>query len=253
MQVISPTPARGRPGFIPLLAPTIIGTALIVAGLSLAYVAFATPVLSMILPTGRPSAGQMAAGMAIWAFALVAPAACILAGTSRLARLLAAMRARVSHHSPTHRALASLPDVVVATGLTLPDGRGVPDLVLGPFGAAVVRDLPPTSLTRVHQGGWQLRTQRGWIPIENPLDRTVRDAERVRRWLAHDDADFVVKVYSAVVGPTPTVQRTPACAVLTPDQLAPWVAALPAQRSLTPGRRDVMLDLVREAAGTTGA
>jgi hypothetical protein len=36
--------------------------------------------------------------------------------------------------------------------------------------------------------------------------------------------------------------------VLTPDQLVAWVMALPAQRSLTAGRRERMLDLVRRAA-----
>ena len=76
----------------------------------------------------------------------------------------------------------------------------------------------------------------------------ARDAERVRRWLGHDDADFVVKVYAAVVGPAPTVDRTAGCAVLTPDQLGSWIAALPAQRSLTTGRRELILDLVRDAA-----
>ena len=74
-----------------------------------------------------------------------------------------------------------------------------------------------------------------------------RDAERVRRWLTDDD-DFLVKVYSAVVGPDPTVARTPHCAVLAPDQLAAWISALPAQRSLTPGRHQRVLDTVRAAA-----
>jgi hypothetical protein len=61
--------------------------------------------------------------------------------------------------------------------------------------------------------------------------------------------DFVVKVYAAVVGPDATMARTAACAVLAPDQLAGWIAALPAQRSLTTGRREQILDLVRDAAG----
>jgi len=74
-----------------------------------------------------------------------------------------------------------------------------------------------------------------------------RDAERVRRWLGHDDADFVVKVYAAVLGRAPTVARTPACAVLKPDQLETWIGGLPAQRTLTESRRQQMLDVVREA------
>lgn len=248
MEVITPPLPVHHRSITPLLRTTFTGIALVVAGLSLAYLAYATPLLASLLPAGHPSVGQLAAGMAVWTLALVAPAGFILVGTNRLAHLLARIRGRMPHRSSTIAALAGLPgDVVVATGLTLPDGRGVADVVIGAFGAAVVRELPPSRLTRIHNGQWQLRTQRGWIPLDDPLQRTVRDAERVRRWLGHDDADFVVKVYAAVVGVDPNVERTTACAVLTPDQLAPWVSALAPQRSLTTGRREQMLDLVREA------
>lgn len=248
MEVITPPRPVEHRSITPLLRSTLVGIALVGAGLSSAYLAFATPLLSSVLPAGHPSIAQLATGMAVWALALVAPAGFILVGTNRLAHLLARIRGRMPHRSSTVQALAGLPeDVVVATGLTLPDGRRVADVVIGPFGAAVIRELPPARLTRVHNGQWQLRTQRGWIPLDDPLQRTVRDAERVRRWLGHDDADFVVKVYAAVVGEDPIVSRTTACAVLTPDQLAPWVAALAPQRSLTAGRRERMLDLVREA------
>lgn len=248
MEVIAPSRPGQHRSVTPLVGSTLIGIALVVAGLSLAYLAYATPLLASVLPAGHPSVGQLATGMAIWALALVAPAGCILVGAHRLASLLTGIRGRAPHRSSTIKALAGLPEgTVVATGLTLPDGRGVADVVIGPFGAAVVRELPPARLTRIHNGQWQLRTQRGWIPLEDPLVRTVRDAERVRRWLGHDDADFVVKVYATVVGEDPIVERTSACAVLTPDQLAPWVAGLAPQRSLTAGRREQILDLVREA------
>jgi hypothetical protein len=144
--------------------------------------------------------------------------------------------------------LADRSDLSVASGILLPDGRGVGDVVLGAFGAAVIRELPPAEVTRIREGRWELRLRRGWVTIENPLERAARDAERVRRWLAHDDADFIVKVYAAVVGPTPGVQRTTDCAVLTPDQIAPWVDGLPPQRSLTEGRRERLIEFVREAA-----
>ena len=248
MQVITPPRSARHRSITPLLSSTFVGIALVVAGLSTAYLAYATPLLSSVLPAGHPSVGQLASGIAVWALALVAPAGFILVGTNRLAHLLARIRGRMPHRSSTIQALTGLPEgVVVATGLTLPDGRGVADVVIGPFGAAVVRELPPARLTRVNNGQWQLRTQRGWIALEDPLQRTVRDAERVRHWLGHDDADFVVKVYAAVVGVDPIVARTSACAVLTPDQLAPWVSALAPQRSLTAGRRERILDLVREA------
>ena len=250
MEVIAPPRPMEHRSVTPLLSSTVLGTALVVGGLSLAYMAFATPLLTMILPVGRPTTGQMAMGMAIWALALVAPAGFILAGTNRLARLLAAIRGRRPARSPIMQALAGMSEeVIVITGLQLADGRGLPELVMGPFGAIVLRELPPPQVTRIQNGHWQLRTQRGWIPLDDPLTRTARDADRVRRWLAHDDADFVVKVYAAVVGTDPTVTRTPACAVVTPDQLAAWVTGLPSQRSLTPARRQLMVELARDAIG----
>ena len=249
MEVIQPTHLTKRPPLAPLLVATAVATFSVVFGIVLAYMAIATPVLRVMMPEGRLTAGQAATGVIIWSIALVAPTAFVLIGANRLVRILAVTRARTPRRSATLRALDSLPgDVIVATGIAMPDGRPISDVVIGPFGAAVVRELPPATVTRVRDGRWQLRTRRGWIVIESPLDRAARDAERVRRWLAHDDADFIVKAYAAVVGPEPTVPRTTDCAVLTPDQLAPWIAGLPPQRSLTEGRRERVLEYIREAA-----
>jgi hypothetical protein len=249
MEVIRPPRRDPRPPFAHVIAGTVVGTLLVVSGLVIGYVVFATPLLVSALPGARLEAGSMMTGIAVWAFALVAPAAFMLAGLSRLARILAAQRPPRGRRSPVLEALGAMPDdVVIATGIILADGRGIADLVVGPFGAAVIRELPPAALTRVREGHWEVRGRRAWIPLENPLDRAARDAERVRRWLAHDDVDFIVKTYAAVVGVHPTVTRTPACAVLTPDQVAAWIAALPPQRSLTPSRREQVLEMVREAA-----
>ncbi len=248
MDVIAPPRPSQRTTLVPMLSATLFGTLFIIGGLALAYVAFATPFLELAIPSGRPDGIQTATGIAIWAVALVAPAGFVLAGANRLARLLATARGRALRRSKTLKALDDLPDdITVASGLTLSDGRGVAELVIGPFGAAVVRELPPAAVTRIQGEGWQVRGSRGWIAIENPLERATRDAERVRRWLTEDD-DFLMKVYSAVVGPDPAIARTPTCAVLTPDQLSAWIAALPAQRGLTQGRRSRVLDQVRSAA-----
>lgn len=248
MDVITPRRPSQRTTLVPMLAGTLFGTLFIVSGLAMAYVAFATPFLGLAIPSGRPDAVQTAVGITIWAVALVAPAGFVLAGANRLARNLATVRGRVPRRSRTLKALDGLPgEITVASGLVLSDGRGVSELVIGPFGAAVVRELPPSAVTRIQGDNWQVRGSRGWLAIENPLERASRDAERVRRWLTEDD-DFLVKVYAAVVGPDPSVDRTSGCAVLTPDQLAAWIAALPAQRSLTPGRLSRVLDLVRAAA-----
>jgi hypothetical protein len=250
MEVIQPSDAVRRPPLAPLVASTVIGTVLIVTGVVLAYVALATPVLSTVLPDGRLNVGQMATGITVWAIALVAPAGLVLIGTSRLVRILAAVRGRIPQRSTTVRALDGFSeDVIVATGIMLPDGRTVSEIVIGPFGAAVIRELPPAAVTRIREGRWELRIPGGWISLENPMDRAVRDAERVRRWLGHDDADFVVKVYAAVVGPDSTVKRTADCAVLAPSQVASWINALPPQRTLTSGRRQQVAEIVRAAAG----
>lgn len=250
MQVITAGRGTPRTSLIPIVGHTVVATILVAVGLTMAYAAFATPLLTRLIPSGRPDTLQTVGGMILWAAALVAPAGLILVGTQRLARSLASIRARAPRRSTALRALADLPaDIVVVSGLALPDGRSVSELVVGPFGAAVVRELPPQAMTRIRNGQWELRTSARWIPLENPLERATRDAERVRRWLGHEDADFVVKVYAAVVGPAPMVARTAGCAVLTPEELGPWIAALPPQRSLTAGRRDQILDLVREAAG----
>ena len=90
---------------------------------------------------------------------------------------------------------------------------------------------------------WELRTRAGWIPIENPLERAARDAERVRHWLSDDDRDFLVKAYAAVViRPGASLERTATCAVLTADQVPDYIASLPAQRTLTASRLDGVLD-----------
>jgi len=248
MEVIAPSRGTARPSAIPVIGGTVVGTLLIVIGVVLGYVALATPFLALVVPAGRPGAGETVVGMVLWSLALVGPAGLVLVGATRLARIIAAARARNPRPSPFEQAIADLPgDIAIATGLTLPDGRGVSDLLLGPFGAAIIRELPPRDVTRVSNGHWELRMTRGWVPIESPLERATRDAERVRRWLAHDDADFIVKTYAAVVGPAPSTPRTTDCAVLAPDQLVAWIAALPAQRSLTPGRRERILEHVREA------
>jgi len=249
MEVIQPSNHARRPSMAPLLGGTVLGTVLIVAGVVLAYVALATPALRSVLPEGRLDIGEMATGAVVWTIALVAPAAFVLVGMSRLVRILAAVRGRIPRRSATLRALDGVTDdVIVATGLALPDGRTVAELVVGAFGAAVIRELPPAAVTRIREGRWQLRTARGWITLENPLDRASRDAVRVRRWLGHDDTDFVVKVYAAVVGTDPRVARTTDCAVLLPDQVVAWINALPPQRSLTEGRRQQVVEIVRAAA-----
>ena len=140
MEIIQSTQHARRPSLAPLLGGTVLGTVLIVGGVVLAYLALATPVLRSVIPAGRFDPGQAATGILVWAIALVAPAGFVLLGASRLVRILTAVRGRIPRRSPALRALDGLSDdVIVAQGISLPDGRPVTELVIGPFGAAVVR------------------------------------------------------------------------------------------------------------------
>jgi hypothetical protein len=58
---------------------------------------------------------------------------------------------------------------------------------------------------------------------------------------------MVLKVYAAVVGTDPKVQRTPSCALIAPSQVAEWLASLPPQRSLDKGRTDRIVRQIRAA------
>ena len=223
-----------------------VGLVLVAGGLFLGWIAFATPVLSGLTPaTGRPGAAQLALGGLIWGMTLVAPPSFAIVGLLRLARVARALTARPRPRA-VGRAAAHLGDeFVAARDLRLPDGRVVRDLVLGPFGLAVISELPPPAATR-HTGiSWELRGPDGrWHHLENPLERAARDGERVRSWFTSTERDYVVKVYAAVVTTDPTVTRTPACAVLTTEQIPAWLASLPPTRSLTADRRAELVEAI---------
>jgi len=238
---------RRRPGRIRVIVDAAVGLGLVTAGLALGWFMLGTPFLSAFQPTGRPDAAQSAIGAIAWAAALIAPAAVVIAGAARLASVTEAVIASRPRPTPAARLGAELGDeFLVASRVRLADGRRIPEVVIGPFGAAVIAELPPAGVTRHRGTSWEVRGPRGqWLPIENPLDRASRDAERVRRWVAHEDHDFVVKVYAAVVSSDPTVARTPGCAVIAADQIPAWLRSLPAQRSFTEARRSGLTDLLR--------
>jgi hypothetical protein len=224
----------------------VMGLVLLTGGLFLAWLAFATPMVSTLAPTSvRPTLPQMAMGGAIWGLALVAPAAFAIVGAWRLSRVFRAMFARPRPRLLSGAARQLDDDYVAASDLRLPDGRIIHDLVLGPFGVAVLNELPPSRFLRHTGGSWEARHTSGrWIAYENPLERATRDAERVKRWFAGTERDYVLRVYSAVVTDDRTVERTPACAVISRDQLGAWLASLPPSRSITTDRKtEIMAQL----------
>jgi hypothetical protein len=247
MQVISHRRSRRiRPAVIvPVLGSGLVGATLIVTGIALGWLVFATPVLRTFQAPLRASAGQTAVGVAAWIIALVLPLTCLIVGLLRLdttSKALAMLRPRRSLLTKYRRQLGN--DYLVATDVELPDGRSVPELIVGPHGIAVLQVAPPERFTRYTDGRWEIRLDGRWVPMENPLDRVSRDADRVRRWLAEDDRDFIVKVYAALITSDTSLPRSPTCAVINRAQAAEWVTSLPAQRSLTPGRLEHVVQQV---------
>jgi hypothetical protein len=248
MQVITPrVPGHDRQAIV---VGTLVGAVLLVGGLCIAWLAFATPFIQHFTPTGRANTSQVVVGMLAWSFALIAPATFIIVGVARIVTVfdtVAGTRPRPTPASRLSKVLGE--EFVVGSRVRLPDGRIVPEMVIGPFGVAVLEELPPASVTRRNGIAWEVRTREGrWIPITNPLDKATRDAERVRRWLGQDEQDFVVKVYAAVVAPDTSLPRTSTCAVITSGQIPAWLASLPPQRSINASRRERIVAMVQELA-----
>ena len=229
-----------------------VAVLLIVAGAALAWLCFGTPIVMGFIPMGRPDTLQVATGIAVWAMAILVPGAFLIMGVSRAASIVESLAATRPRRVTTTLARALGSDHLAATDLVLPGGRRVHEMVLGPFGIAVLGDVPPRSVTRHVGSRWEVRGDRGrWIPVEDPVQRASRDAERVRGWVAADDRDFLVRVYAAIVSDDPTIERSPTCAVVAPGDLAGWLEALPAQRGLTPARREHLVEMVRTLAAAS--
>ena len=254
MQVIAAAPPVTMVQRLAVARSAVVAALLLVAAASLAWLFLATPIVTSLIPEGRPSDAQVVFSVLVWTAILIAPAGLLLVGLTRLvAAVEAAAALRPRTLSPALRD-ALTDDVLAATDLHLPGGRRVHELLLGGFGIVVVGVVPPPSITRAVGSRSEVRDQRGrWVPIESPTDRAARDAERVRGWLAADDRDFVVKVYAVVVSGDPRVERTPSCAVFRTEDFAAWVSGLAPQRGLTASRRERVEQMVREIAadGTT--
>jgi hypothetical protein len=246
VQVIA-SPRAARPPVGAALVGIVVGSFLLAGGLFLAWLAFTTPVLTGLTATPvRPGPGQLAMGAAVWGIALVAPPCFAIVGALRLSHVARSLTTRPATRAVTRAGATLGDDYVAASNVRLPDGRIVRDLVLGPFGLAIISELPPPKVTRHTGVSWEIRRPDGrWSHFENPLDRAARDAERVRRWIASTERDFVVKVYAAIVTADPTITRTPTCAVITNDEIAAWLTSLPTARALTPDRRGEVVAVIQ--------
>ena len=172
MQVLaSHRPLQGRPSRVQVWSAYSVGFLLVGAALTLLYLIFVAGYLERFTPSGRPTTFQLVAGALAWAFALTAPAGAGLLGVLRLATARDRQQARRARITPAVRLARAIgDDHIVATGLQLPDGsRIVPELVVGPFGAAVIHELPPAGAV-MSRGvrSWEVRVGNGQIrTIEN--------------------------------------------------------------------------------------
>ena len=247
MQIIAST--RPAPRSVPVLSVVsglAMGGVLISAAAAVAYVSLATPFLQKVSDVGPLTNSRIIVGVLAWTFALTAPVGFGLVGLMRILTSIERFANR-ERPTPTVRVARQLgDDLYVASRVRLPDGRPVPELVIGPFGVAVIGEMPPSRLMRRHGQRWEQRMRDGkWAAIDNPLDRAVRDGERVRRWFGAEDRDFVVKMHAAVVDAALSIERTSACAVITPEQIPAWLASLPAQRGMTTDRREQLVNRIR--------
>ncbi|MFN8631248.1 MAG: hypothetical protein U0838_13305 [Chloroflexota bacterium] len=254
MQVIAAAPTITVVQRLAVARSAVVAALLVAAAASLAWLFIGTPFVGSLIPEGRPSDAQVILNVLVWTAVLVVPASLLLIGVTRLVEVIEA--AAALRPPPLSLAVrnAHADDALAATDLRLPGGRRVHELVLGGFGIVVVGDVPPNSISRSVGSRWEIKDERGrWIPVESPVDRTSRDAERVRGWLAADDRDFVVKVYAVIVTNDQRVARSSSCAVVRPADFPAWVATLPPQRGLTASRRERVEQMVKEiaAAGTT--
>jgi hypothetical protein len=251
MQVITAAPPVTIVERLAVVRSAVVATLLLAAAASLAWLFLGTPIVGKLVPEGRPSEAQVMFDVLAWAAVLVVPASLLLIGATRLVEAIEAAAAlRPRPLSPDVRqALGD--DALAAIDLRLPGGRRVRELVLGSFGIVIVGEVPPPSISRAVGSRWEVRDERGrWIPVEGPTDRTARDAERVRSWMADDDRDFVIKVYAVVLTEDPRVQRTASCAVVRPADFPAWLATLPPQRGLSAGRRERVEQMIREIAAS---
>jgi hypothetical protein len=250
MQVVHARQARRLNTRLSLLTGALTGLLLVGLAATLAYVAIATPFAGQFMPHGSSDTASMLVNAVAWTLLLTAPAIAGIAGLARLAGVAdrgLAGRRRSDPMTVLGRVLG--PEYAAATGVHLPDGRVVAEVIVGPHGVAVFEPLPPRAFFRQHGNAWELRVGKDrWIPQENPFERATRTADRVRHWLGTDDRDFVVKVYVAVITSDTSLARTATCAVIARDQVAAYLASLPVQRTFSTERRAQVFELLRSAA-----
>jgi hypothetical protein len=250
MQVIKP-PRRATPFHLltRIAGPSLIGAVAVAAGLAVSYLALTTPFIAELSSRGQGRLGAPLVGAIVWGTAFLVPGALLVLGAVQMARGLEAsldLRARKRPVASLRRRLSDA--YSVAQGVRLPDGRVLPEVVVGPHGVTLVAELPPRRYSRVTGSSWEVRLDSGsWMPIENPVERAARDAERLRNWIALEEEDLAPRVYAAVVHDGHPVAPTPHVSVVRRQELPALFEALPPARHMDPARRARIEALLRRS------
>ena len=93
-----------------LIWGTLAGACLVAFGLGLAYLVIGTPLVARLLPGSHAGPSQVAFAPLVWALAMAAGAALLVAGTNRLALTVASVQRRYAGRSPVMRVMGALPD-----------------------------------------------------------------------------------------------------------------------------------------------
>lgn len=239
------TPAAA---YLALGATLLAGSLILGAGLMVAYIAVTSDLVAQLSNAGTGRLGRPIGGMLVWALALLVPGTLVVIG---LSRVLTALERSLALRSVRPRPASSLAgrlsdEYTVVQGVRLPDRRLLPEVVVGPHGILLVEELPPLRATRQRGPYWEVRLVSGrWQPIENPVERAGRDAERLRHWVANEGERFSPRTYAAVVSDGHEIERSGAVAVVSRDQLAAFVASIPPARQMDPTRRARIVELLR--------
>ncbi len=233
-ETASRAPAAADPG----ASSAAVGTGLVLSGATLAWLLFATPAIERL---AGPLAWRLSPSTATTCAIVIAGAA--VAGSLLVGLVTIGRGLRGSFRSGAEgRILAGLarrlpPGCRTIPSIRLPDGPPVTDVVIGPFGLVVLAAAPTASGARPIGAVWEELDRSGtWRPAAHPAERLARDADRLRHLLARQEHDFVIRVTPVLVSSEAVAGLVPGVAVVRPQDVPGWLAALRPQRSLTPER-----------------
>ncbi len=216
-------------------------------GLGVVVVIVASGLLVSVGQVGNSRITQQLFGTATWGLAFLIPGLFIVLGLARIVRAVEA-RPRPRRDRPATSQRGQISDeFMVAQVVRLPDGRTIPEIVLGPHGLTVVEEMPPRHASRQASHHWEVRDRAGrWTAVEHPLDRAARDVERLRRWLGNYMEDYTPRFTAVCISDDDRIPRSSEVAVIRRGQLAEFLGAQPPLRQMTTDRRERIAGLLRD-------